>query len=98
MTNNALSAALGFFRLSYSVAKLGADSAIVVTLRSGVMARGGRAAKRELTVMVAEKVEAFAEAQELLLSRGPRMPSLELGQALIDVYSRRVRRNRQRLG
>ena len=84
-------------KLGYNLAILSADAMLVVGLRSRVIVKGGAAARREAMRMVAEKVEALAETQELLLGPGTRLDTMTLGEKIVEIYAKRVRANKTRL-
>ena len=74
-----------------------ADAAMVMGLRSWRMMLGGHAGTREAERMLGEKVEAGFELAGALASGRVRTPEAAARKAL-DVYGRRIRANRKRLG
>jgi hypothetical protein len=84
-------------RLMFDTSRLWADAGMVVALRSWRMMAGGPAAKREFRRMVSEKVEAGTELAGALAGGRVRSPEAAAREAL-NVYGKRVRGNRRRLG
>ena len=83
--------------LMIDVSHLWADAGIVVALRSWRMMGGGPAATREFERMVSEKVEAGLELAGAFAGGRVKSPEAATRTAL-DVYGKRVRENRRRLG
>ena len=84
-------------RLMFDASRLWADAGMVVMLRSWRMMAGGPAAKNELQRMVGEKVEAGSELAGALAGGRVTSPKAAARKAL-NVYGKRVRQNRRRLG
>lgn len=84
-------------RLMFDASRLWADVGMVVALRSWRMMAGGPTAKRELGRMVTEKVEAGTELAGAIAGGRVRSPEAA-ARKVIDVYGKRVRGNRRRLG
>ena len=84
-------------RLMFDASRLWADAGMVVALRSWRMMAGGPTATRELGRMVTEKVEAGTELAGALAGGQVGSPEAAARKAL-NVYGKRVRGNRRRLG
>ena len=84
-------------RLMFDASRLWAEAGTVLALRSWRIMAGGPAAKRELERMVSEKVEAGTELAGALSGGRVRSPKAAARTAL-NVYGKRVRGNRRRLG
>ena len=74
-----------------------ADAAMVMALRGWRMMAGGRPAAREAERMVGEKVESGFELAGAIAAGKIRSPEGAARKAL-DVYGKRIRANRKRLG
>ncbi len=84
-------------RLMLDASHLWADAGTVIALRSWRMMAGGPAAARELETCISEKVEAGFELAGALA--GGRFTSPEAAaRKAMNVYGRKVRANRKRLG
>lgn len=76
---------------------LAAESSMVITMRMGALAFGGPAAMKEAERMVSEKVAAnMALGFDLMTGKLGTSPDQILSGSIAH-YSRRVRRNRERL-
>lgn len=84
-------------RLWLQSSVLMADAAMVMTLRGWRIMAGGRAASSEAERMIAEKLEAGFELAGALAAGKLHTPAAGAQKAL-DVYGRRIRANRRRLG
>ena len=84
-------------RLMFDASRLWADAGMVVALRSWRMMAGGPAAGREIERMFGEKVEAGAELAGALAGGRVKTPEAAARKAL-NIYGRRLRGNRKRLG
>lgn len=88
-----------WFALSAQSAQLGWEAQNVIALRLMKLACGGARSRSEAHRMVSEKIEALVEAQNTaaaaMMSGGPHTP--QAARKVLDVYRRRVRRNRRRL-
>lgn len=76
---------------------LALDAAVVIGLRSGKIAMGGDAARREAALMVSEKIATVVDLQSALLGGRLGTDPLAMTTAVLDVYTRKVRANRKRL-
>ncbi|HET6534655.1 MAG TPA: hypothetical protein VFG41_00605 [Sphingomicrobium sp.] len=84
-------------RLMLDASRLWSDAGAVIALRSWRMMAGGAAAQRELESCVSEKVEAGFELAGALAGGRIRSPEAAARKAM-NVYGRKVRANRKRLG
>jgi hypothetical protein len=78
------------FRTWHNWWMLGVESQMVMVLRSARIAGGGSKAKKEISLMLGEKIDAAAR-QSGLLANGASIDSV------ISRYRRRVRKNVRRL-
>lgn len=86
-----------WFKIGWDAWMLGAESAMVIGLRSVTLAMGGAQAQREARRMVIEKVEA-GTALGVALAAGKLGSSAEsVTRGTVSHYSKRVRANRKRL-
>lgn len=76
---------------------LAIDSAVVIGLRSGRLARGDAAAGREAALMLREKIDTALEIQAALLGGRYGREPLAMTSAVLATYARKVRANRRRL-
>lgn len=74
-----------------------ADAAMVLAMRGWRMMLGGRPATLEAERMVSEKVAAGFELAAAIASGQVRTPEATARKA-VDVYGKRIRANRKRLG
>lgn len=95
MTRSNTSAA--WSRLMFDASRLWAEAGMVVALRSWRMMAGGPAAEHEFERMVGEKVEAGSELAGALAGGRVKSPEAAARKTL-EIYGKRVRRNRKRLG
>lgn len=87
----------GWSGLAAASVGLAVDSALVIALRSGRLARGDAAAGREAALMISEKIDTAIEIQAALMGgRYGREPAT-VAAAVLAVYARKVRANRRRL-
>ena len=85
------------FSIAMDAWALAAESGMVIALRMGALASGGPAALREAERMVSEKVAAnMALGLDLMTGKLGTSPEQILSGSIAH-YSRRVRRNRERL-
>ncbi|MCL6730709.1 hypothetical protein [Sphingomonas hankyongi] len=84
-------------QLMFRASRLWADAGMVVALRSWRIMAGGQTAERELERMVSEKTEAGFELTGALAGGRVKSPEAAARKAL-NVYGKRVRDNRKRLG
>lgn len=90
-------AAAQWNRLWLQTSFLMADAATVMAMRGWRMMAGGKSAGREAERMIGEKVEAGFELAGALAAGKLRSPEAGAQKAL-DVYGKRIRANRKRLG
>jgi hypothetical protein len=90
-------AAYPWARLWVDTSFLMADAAMVMSMRMGRMMIGGRAAEAETGRMLSEKVEAGFELAGALASGRVKTPE-GAARKTLDVYGKRIRANRRRLG
>ncbi len=84
--------------ITRDAARLAFDAQSVVALRLARLVRGGKKGRAEAHRMVAEKAEALMQAQAAAakaMLAGAQAPAIM--HKTIDIYGRRVRRNRRRL-
>jgi hypothetical protein len=84
-------------RLMFDATRLCADAGVVMALRSWRMMTGGALAEREVERMVSEKIEAGSELAGALAGGRVKSPAAAARKAL-NIYGKRVRGNRRRLG
>ena len=80
--------------LSFQAARLGWDAQNVMALRFIRLADGGASGQSEAYLMVTEKVAALAEATAVAIKGGK---GNEVAKMVLNVYQKRVRRNKRRL-
>ena len=80
--------------LSFQAARLGWDAQNVMALRFIRLADGGSSGQSEAYLMVIEKVAALAEATAVAIKGGK---GNEVAKMVLNVYQKRVRRNKRRL-
>jgi len=86
------------FALSNQAARMCWEAQTVMLLRGLRMAQGGAKAEAEVQRMITEKVAALTEAQvaaTMATLKGSKKH--RVAKKALDVYARRVRRNRRRL-
>jgi len=83
--------------LAWASVRLALDAQQVIALRLAKLARGGPAAHREATKMVAEKVKAAADSQRVLLTAAVTGKSGDGPKRVINLLQRRVSANKRRL-
>ena len=84
-------------KLMFDASLLCADAGIVVALRSWRLMAGSAVAQRELERMFSEKAEAGFELAGALAGGRVKSPECAARKAL-EIYGKRVRGNRRRLG
>jgi hypothetical protein len=80
--------------LSFQAVRLGWDAQNVMALRFIRLADGGASSQSEAYLMVTEKVAALAEATAVAIKGGK---GNEVAKMVLNVYQKRVRRNKHRL-
>jgi hypothetical protein len=86
-----------YFSIAMDAWALAAESNMVIAMRMGQMAFGGTAAAREAQLMVSEKVAAnMALGLDIAMGKHGTSPESVISGSIAH-YSRRVRRNRERL-
>jgi hypothetical protein len=83
-----------WMKLSLDAARLGYEMQTVMTLRMLKLARGGKAAEREATRMVAEKGVAFAEAAARLATGGSMKKVVRRVRSRVSQNKRRLSKTR----
>ena len=94
---NPAAASHAWTRMWVDTSFLMADAAMVMTIRSWKMMLGGKAAVAETERMLGEKVEAGFELAGAIASGKVKTPE-RAARTAINVYGKRVRANRRRLG
>ncbi|MBO0712620.1 MAG: hypothetical protein J2P47_15215, partial [Acetobacteraceae bacterium] len=86
-----------WWSIARDAGRLAVDAQTVVALRLARLARGGKRGRAEARRMVDEKVDALLESQAdatKAMLAGKRPPAIV--KKTIEMYGRRVRRNRRR--
>jgi hypothetical protein len=87
----------GWAEIGSAWAELAADSVAVIGMRCARLARGGKPARDEFSLMISEKVDAHGRfARDLVTGRAGCTPRAVTGSAL-SFYGKKVRANRTRL-
>jgi hypothetical protein len=84
--------------IAQDATRLSLEAQRVIALRLGRLARGGKRGRAEAHKMVAEKAEALVQAQVAAaksVMSGEQAPTI--ARKTLDIYGKRVRRNRRRL-
>ena len=96
--SNAMRMWNAWFALSSQAALLGLEAQQVIALRLMRLAAGGALAESEASRMIAEKVEAFSEAQAATAIAAMKgHTSKQVAKKALGVYKKRIRGNRRRL-
>ena len=77
--------------------RLAVDSQQVIALRLAKLAKGGRKAEREASLMVSEKMKALADSQRLIASAAASGQGARAARKVLGLYQTRVTANKKRL-
>jgi hypothetical protein len=81
--------------LALSGTRLAVESQQVIALRLAKLAKGGRRAEREASLMVSEKMKALADSQRLIAAASGQ--GARAARKVLGLYQTRVTANKKRL-
>jgi hypothetical protein len=83
--------------LALSGTRLVVDSQQVIALRLAKLAKGGRKAEREASLMVGEKIKALADSHRVIAHAAATGHGDRAARKVLGLYQKRVNANKKRL-